>query len=90
MRHRLSHHVSSLSNGSWGTIQRNTSLSLLSSAQKDHFQSMLERKSVRRGQRLWVRGQPIDRMVLIQSGVFIFEEVHGKLESFLQGAQAER
>jgi CRP-like cAMP-binding protein len=85
LRTRLEHVVHARSDGSWQAIAHNAHMSMLTTAQKTQIQALLTRRVVKRGDVLWARGDPVTEAVLIQSGMLIFEEVHGTVEEVVAG-----
>lgn len=81
LRDRLEIMIHARLDGSWEAISLNTRLRLLSSMQKTQLQGLLSTQRLKRGDKLWRRGDPVDVAVLIARGTLIFEEVHGPVES---------
>ncbi|GBG31824.1 cGMP-dependent 3',5'-cGMP phosphodiesterase A [Hondaea fermentalgiana] len=81
LRERLESMIHARMDGSWEAISLNSRLRLLSSMQKTQLQGLLQTKHMRRGERLWRRGDSVEVAMLVARGTLIFEEVHGPVDS---------
>merc|ERR1712232_1479430 len=61
--------------------------STLSAAQKTQLQALLEGQELKRGDIVWKRDDPISIAVLISTGSFVFEEIHGSVDTSITEAE---
>ena len=72
---------------SWKAIAANSVFGSFSMAQVTQLQSIIREESVRAGQVLWKRGEPVKDVVLVGEGLFFFKEVPlTEANPFAQGA----
>jgi CRP-like cAMP-binding protein len=82
---RLTHLGQMQREDSWQVIQANTILEKLTSAQKTYLQSILHRRSLQKGDVLWVAKEDASEAVLIESGSFCFARAR-EMAPFGRGA----
>ena len=72
---------------SWKAIAANSVFGSFSMAQVTQLQSIIREESVRAGQVLWKRGEPVKDVVLVGEGLIFFKEVPlTEANPFAQGA----